>query len=210
LIGDGTISNNYVFKLSHTSEQLEYLEWKLKQLNDLDIKNNGIKCYTSKCGYNTGKEVIYSQLSINPTIKALRRCIYIPNKTITYKLLKWLDAKGLAIWYMDDGSINVNESIHRNGSTQITFHISTCVSLDNIEIIINYFKDIWGINCRKFEERPNLYSISTCSNEDGERFANIIAPYVKQVPHMMYKIRKHGTKNEFLENQEKGLKCETF
>jgi hypothetical protein len=26
LIGDGTISNNYVFKLSHTSEQLEYLE----------------------------------------------------------------------------------------------------------------------------------------------------------------------------------------
>ena len=26
LIGDGTISSNYVFKLCHTSEQIEYLK----------------------------------------------------------------------------------------------------------------------------------------------------------------------------------------
>lgn len=34
---------------------------------------DGIKEYTSKCGYNTGKEVLYSQFSINPTIK--QNCI---------------------------------------------------------------------------------------------------------------------------------------
>ena len=35
LIGDGTISSNYVFKLSHSTNQREYLEWKVKLLNKL-------------------------------------------------------------------------------------------------------------------------------------------------------------------------------
>lgn len=56
--------------------------------------------YTSKCGYNTGKEVLYSQFSINPTIKALRRTVYVPKKTLTRRLLNWLTPQGIAIWYM--------------------------------------------------------------------------------------------------------------
>ena len=43
LVGDGTISSNYVFKLSHSVDQREYLEWKVGLLNKLGIKNNGIK-----------------------------------------------------------------------------------------------------------------------------------------------------------------------
>ena len=43
LIGDGTISSNFVFKLSHSVEQREYLEWKVKLLDKFQIKNNGIK-----------------------------------------------------------------------------------------------------------------------------------------------------------------------
>lgn len=42
LIGDGTISSNYVFKLSHSIYQREFLEWKIDLLNKLGIKNNGI------------------------------------------------------------------------------------------------------------------------------------------------------------------------
>lgn len=87
LLGDGTISSNYVFKLSHSEHQREYLEWKIGLLNKHGIKNNGIKEYISKCGYNTGKAVLYSQLSIIPTIKALRRVVYIPKKTFTRRLL---------------------------------------------------------------------------------------------------------------------------
>ena len=34
LLGDGTISNNYVFKLSHGYKQKEYLEWKRKILKE--------------------------------------------------------------------------------------------------------------------------------------------------------------------------------
>ena len=104
----GTISSNYVFKLSHSTLQREYLEWKVGLLNKYGIKNNGAKEYISKCGYNIGKSVLYSQMSLIPTIKALRRSVYTPKKTITRKLLEWLNPLGLAIWYMDDGCINVN------------------------------------------------------------------------------------------------------
>lgn len=201
LIGDGTISNNYVFKLSHSKDQLEYLQWKINLLNSLKIKNNGIREYKSSCGFNIGKQVIYSQLSIIPTIKALRRSVYIPKKTITRNLLNWLDECGLAIWYMDDGCINVNTSKQRS-SIQHTIKIATCVDQKTVNIIINYFKEKWGINFRPFPEGSGTFSIASCSEEDCKNFIEIIKPYVKQVPSLLYKIRSNYTKEEFLNNPE--------
>lgn len=135
LLGDGTISSNFVFKLSHSEAQREYLEWKVKLLNEYNFKNNGIKEYISSCGYNTGKNVLYSQMSINPTIKALRRTVYIPKKTITRRLLNWLNPLGLAIWYMDDGCINVNTSKQRS-SIQHTIKIATCVNEETVKLLL--------------------------------------------------------------------------
>ena len=201
LIGDGTISNNYVFKLSHSKDQLEYLQWKINLLNSLKIKNNGIKEYKSSCGFNIGKQVIYSQLSIIPTIKALRRSVYIPKKTITRNLLNWLDERGVAIWYMDDGCININTSKQRS-SIQHTIKIATCVDQKTVNIIINYFKEKWGIDFRTFSEGSGTFSIASCSEEDCKKFIEIVKPYVKQVPSLLYKIRSNYTKEEFLKNPE--------
>ena len=103
LIGDGTISNNNVFKLSHCGEQKDYLEWKIKQLNDCGLRNNGLKEYISSKGYNEGKKVYYTQLNTMPFIKVLRRVFYKPYKKLgNRKLLNRLSAKEIAIWYMDD------------------------------------------------------------------------------------------------------------
>ena len=115
LLGDGTISNNNVFKLSHCIQQKDYLEWKIKQLNEHGIRNNGLKSYISVKGYNVGKEVVYSQLNIIPFIKTLRRVLYKPFKNIANrKLLNRLDARGIAIWYMDDGALSFRKT---NGKT---------------------------------------------------------------------------------------------
>lgn len=203
LIGDGTISNNYVFKLSHSILQKEYLEWKIQLLNKYKIKNNGLKNYTSTCGFNKGKGVIYSQLSINPTIKALRRSVYIPKKTITRKLLNWLTPQEIAIWYMDDGCINVNTSKQRS-SIQHTIKIATCVDLDVAEEIIKYFKEVWNIKFRTFKEGSGTFSLASSNEEDCENFIKIIKPYILQVPSLLYKIRKDFTKEQFiaLQNNE--------
>lgn len=209
LIGDGTISSNYVFKLSHSIDQKEYLEWKVNLLNRFGIKNNGIKEYISSCGYNYGKRVLYSQMSLHSTIKALRRSIYIPKKTITRRLLNWLDELGLAIWYMDDGFININESEQRHGSVQRNIRISTCVDEQTCNMMIDYFKERWGVEFRPFLEKSKLYSLATRTNNDTDKFIEIIKPYVEQIPSLLYKIRKSFTKEEFIAQQQTGSKCET-
>lgn len=197
LIGDGTISNNYVFKLSHSILQKEYLEWKIKLLDECKIKNNGLKGYTSSCGYNKGKGVIYSQLSINPTIKALRRSVYIPKKTITRNLLNWLTPREIAIWYMDDGCINVNTSVQRS-SIQHAIKIATCVDLETIDIIIKYFNEVWNIKFRPFKEGSGTFSLASSTEEDCKNFIKIVKPYILQVPSLLYKIRKDFTKEQFI------------
>lgn len=209
LIGDGTISNNYVFKLSHSIEQKEYLEWKVNLLDRFGIKNNGIKEYISSCGYNYGKRVLYSQMSLHSTIKALRRSVYIPKKTFTRKLLNWLDELGLAIWFMDDGFININESEQRHGSIQRNIRISTCVDEQTCNMMINYFKERWNVEFRPFLEKSRLYSLATRTNNDTDKFIEIVKPYVEQVPSLLYKIRKSLTKEEFIAQQQAGSKRET-
>lgn len=210
LLGDGTISSNFVFKLSHSEHQREYLEWKVGLLDKYGIKNNGIKEYISKCGYNTGKNVLYSQMSIIPMIKVLRRVVYKPKKTITKKLLNWLNPLGLAIWYMDDGFININNSEQRNGSIQRNIRISTCVDETTCKEIIEYFKETWKIEFRPFLEKSKLFSIATRTNADTDKFISIVKPYIEQVPSLLYKIRDNFTKEEFIAQQNAVSKRETL
>lgn len=186
LLGDGTISNNNVFKLSHCEQQEEYLQWKVDQLKEAALRNNGIKWYTSTKGYNLGKQVCYTQLNIIPFIKVLRRVFYTPKKNIgNRKLLNRLDARGIAIWYMDDGHIN-----HRvtNGKCHgFYIKIATCVNETQIQVVIDYFKEVWGISFYKFKEGGG-YSLC-CGTKEGIKFIELVKPYVDQVPCMHHKIQ---------------------
>lgn len=207
LLGDGTITNHPDFRIVHSEKQKAYIEWKIKLMDEFGIKNGGLKIYKSTSGYNKGQNILAVRLSTNATIKALRRTIYIPKKTITRRLLDWLNPLGLAIWYMDDGCINVNTSKQRS-SIQHTIKIATCVNEPTVEIIIKYFKEVWGIKFRKFREKE-LYSIASSTEEDCSKFIKIIKPYI--IPEFLYKIRKNFTKEEFIEYQKtQPSKCETF
>lgn len=186
LLGDGTISNNNVFKLAHCVEQSDYLLWKIKQLNVNGLRNNGFKTYISSGGYNVGKTVVYSQLSMHPFIKVLRRVFYKPTKQIgNRKMLNRLTAQGVAIWYMDDGHIN-----HRKTNNKIHgfyIKISTCVSSEQVQVLIDYFKEVWSISFYKIKEGPG-YSLC-CGTKEGIKFIEIVKPYVLQVPSMHHKIQ---------------------
>ena len=189
LLGDGTISNNNVFKLSHCEAQRDFLEWKIQQLNEMAIRNNGIKSYTSTCGYNTGKTVLYTQLNIIPFIKVLRKVVYQNGKkTFTRKLLNRLDARGIAIWYMDDGHINIRKVKGRPCGFHIK--ISTCEPKEEVQTIIDYFKEVWNINFYMFHEGKQLDSYSLCcGTREGLKFITLVKPYVEQVPSMLHKIQ---------------------
>lgn len=189
LLGDGTIQSNNVFKIAHAESQKDYLEWKIKQLKDAGIRNNGVKSYIKKCGYGIGVPVYYTQLNIIPFIKVLRRVFYKPVKIIgNRKLLNRLDAKGVAIWYMDDGHINIRKD--KDGRPMgFYIKIATCLPKAELQIIIDYFKEVWGISFYAFHEgkKEDSYSLC-CGTKEGLKFIDIIKPYVSQVPSMVHKI----------------------
>ena len=189
LLGDGTISNNNVFKLSHCEKQRDYLEWKIEQLKNAGLRNNGLKEYISVKGYNIGKKVYYTQLNVIPFIKVLRRVFYKPYKKLgNRKLLNRLDAKGIAIWYMDDGHINYRKT---NGKVHgFYIKIATCIPKEELQIIIDYFKEVWDIEFYMFHEgkKENSYSLC-CGTKEGLKFIYLVKPYVLQVPSMIHKIQ---------------------
>jgi len=187
LLGDGTISNNYVFKLSHCEQQRDYLEWKIKLLGNNGIRTNGVKEYISTCGYNSSKKVLYTQLSIIPFIKVLRRVFYRPKKILgNRKLLNRLSAQEIAIWYMDDGCINIRKS--KNKIHGFYIRIATCLPEKELQVIIDYFKEVWNISFYKISEGKGTYSLC-CGTKEGIKFINIVKPYVQQVPSMIHKIQ---------------------
>lgn len=187
LLGGGTISNNYVFKLSHCEQQRDYLEWKIKLLGNNGIRANGIKEYISTCGYNSGKKVLYTQLSIIPFIKVLRRVFYRPKKILgNRKLLNRLSAQEIAIWYMDVGCINIRKS--KNKIHGFYIRIATCLPEKELQVIIDYFKEVWNISFYKISEGKGTYSLC-CGTKEGIKFINIVKPYVQQVPSMIHKIQ---------------------
>ena len=189
LLGDGTISNNNVFKIAHSESQKEYLEWKVKQLKDAGIRNNGIKSYIKIKGYKTGVPVYYTQLNIIPFIKVLRKVFYKDKKILgNRKLLNRLDAKGIAIWYMDDGHINIRKT--KDGRPMgFYIKISTCEPKQEVQTIIDFFKEQWDINFYMFHEgkKEDSYSLC-CGTKEGLKFIDIVKPYVSQVPSMIHKI----------------------
>lgn len=190
LLGDGTICSNNVFKLAHAEQQKDYLEWKIKQLNDAGIRNNGLKTYVKTCGYNIGVNVYYTQLNIIPFIKVLRRIFYKPKKVLgNRKLLNRLDARGIAIWYMDDGHINIRKD--KDGRPMgFYIKISTCLPKDELQVIIDYFKEVWDVSFYMFHECKKEDSFSLCcGTKEGLKFINIIKKYVLQVPSMVHKIQ---------------------
>ena len=189
LLGDGTISNNNVFKIAHSESQKDYLEWKIKQLKEAGIRNNGIKSYIKTKGYKTGVPVYYTQLNIIPFIKVLRKVFYKEKKILgNRKLLNRLDAKGIAIWYMDDGHINIRKT--KDGRPMgFYIKISTCEPKQEVQTIIDFFKEQWDINFYMFHEgkKEDSYSLC-CGTKEGLKFIDIVKPYVSQVPSMIHKI----------------------
>lgn len=212
LIGDGSISNRSDYKIDHSSEQLEYLQWKLQLLESNEIKTTGLKKYKSSSGYNKGEDVYRVRLRTIPTIKALLRSVYLPKKTITRRLLNWLTPLEIAIWFMDDGSVNVNTSKQRS-SIKHTVLIATCTDENTANIITSYFLEKWGIQFRVFPEQGQktlTYSIATTSEEECRKFNNLVYPYVKQVPSLLYKLRNNYTKIQFKQLQQENSEVQDF
>lgn len=112
----------------------------------------------------------------HPLFLELYNTLY-PNgvKTVTKDWLSKITPRGLAFWFMNDGTnagtIAINSFTKSEG-----------------ELIVNWFLEKWGIKCtlQKSTNNGHLQHLLYIRRESRPIFYNLIEPYV--IPSMLYKI----------------------
>lgn len=155
ILGDATIPKltnrrkSYSIRWEHSIAQKEYAIWKAENSLDnfsiyerkrLDKRTN--KIYESITCYST----------VNDYVK-YRELFYNETKTVTKEVLNLLEPMGIAVWFMDDGSL------YYNGNN---CHLILSVdSFDetSVDLIIEYFKIKFDINFKKSRKQIRLTSV---------------------------------------------------
>ena len=165
-LGDGNLKKiskeNYSYRLRicHSEKQYNYFKFK-KDLLHCNYE------YTTEGGYEAHSIIIYNTTSSNFLLFGIKDKIDMINK---------LDERGLAILFMDDGSV-----CQKNPYS--TIHIS-CNSFNNEETkaLISKFRE-FGI---EVENKPHVnmqnksYNEIKMDSENGHKFLHLIAPYMNE------------------------------
>lgn len=185
-LGDGCINTSGQLMFNHSWKQYEYAMWKYNLLKRNGIKVGKIQRAVTSNGY-LKKTVQYRyRTTVTMFNKVLRRVMYNgSSKKYVKKLLNRLTPQGLAIWFMDDGTILRRK--YKGVYKGFYLRISTYCSSEQADEVISYFNEKWDIHPTKVCEhsKGNLYTINFGAKE-GRKLIEIIKPYM--CPSMMYKV----------------------
>lgn len=179
-IGDGHIRKDRpALCISHGERQYEYINWKrnlLENITGKSIKIRTVIHHNNKIGFKL--EVSHKYFRI------LRLRCYDNdcNPIYTRKFLDKLSPIGIAIWYMDDGSLYAKK---RNGKIHAyELVISTYCSEESAKNIVDFFYEKYNI---KFTIKRNKGFFSVrCGTTEAKKFIEIVSPYV--IDCLRYKI----------------------
>lgn len=181
LLGDaylrpsGKSKKSFALSFAHGEKQLDYLKWKLGVFSAFVSTK---ELYRRESSFR-GNAPCYSFSTIShPYLAALHKLCY-PNgkKGISQQWLDLLSPQALAVWYLDDGSLN-----RRYGTVVLC---TNCFSRAEQDLIIRYLHERWGIEA-KLEPRRNNQFVIRINASQSKAFRSIIAPYVPEC--MSYKL----------------------
>lgn len=186
LLGDGSLKihpgyKNARYSFRHCVKQKEYFEWKMGELKRFSSE----KCFWDQPGEKEalgGDMLRYQSLALKELTDYHLLTHKGNKKVLSRKWLNRLGPLGLAIWWLDDGSIVGNG---RKGVL-----CTDGFSLKEIETIVKYLRVVWGVNARYFpvsQDRPGQYRLALFS-EELQKFFRIILPELPRVRSMLYKV----------------------
>lgn len=104
-------------------------------------------------------------------------------------MLNKLTPLGIYIWYMDDGGMSRKRLI--NGRFNIKeIMLNTGLQKEDNQIIIDYFKEVWGINFSQVKNN-SVYRLR-CGKNEAEKFLDIFKEFHDSVKCMEYKINPNS------------------
>lgn len=167
LLGDSWIykdkRGNFCFAFCQANK--DYAKWKADLLG---YSYN--EYHVNRLDKRTGKT--YSNLTIHVKIpvsdkRFLYETFYKPSKRVTRDILNCLDRQGIALWYLDDGSIYYN-----GNNCHLQLSVDGFPEEDQL-LIIEYFKEVFNINFKKTKRTIRLVSKAEC-----EKFMEIVEHYI--------------------------------
>ena len=192
-LGDGHIrttkKNRYRLTIIHCENQKNYCKWKASMFNISELEEIEKNGYSQKKAYRFNTK-IFDFKNVFPT----------NTKIIPSFILDEIDERGIAVWYMDDGSINVRKLKNNKTSYHIRIH-SNNFDYDthlNLKEMFMYKYDI-EVNIRK---QKNKYYYLDFNKENSEKLIKLIYPYIHIS--MIYKIpslyadTKYNWNNNFM------------
>lgn len=199
VLGDSTIAlpkqgKNAYMRIQHGLKAFEYLEHKAKMLRELTDVTVG-----TVSGKYPG---VYVRTKTHPLYTRLRKLAY-PNgkKKVVKTWLNWLNAEGLAIWYMDDGCLIKSYSRNKSGRRRIyrrEVFLNTCsFSLEENELLVEFIRERFGVNFRI--RSYGGYNRLQIGAIEANKFLEIVAPYI--VPSMEYKLNMEYERPQIAERR---------
>jgi hypothetical protein len=199
-IGDGCINKRFVsgypcyrFLMKHSEKQKDYFLYKAYQLDRI-IGKPRKKVFTIYKNSGRSKINAYQfEKNSNKHLKPIYNLLYRNGKkTYSKQLLNMLTPEGLAIWWMDDGSLTNYKYRNKEGIlkyTKATGTLNTYISYEENEVIQKYFLDTWDVKFRIHKDTSDsgkvFYRLSASTKELRKLF-KIITPYIHKS--MKYKV----------------------
>jgi LAGLIDADG DNA endonuclease family len=166
-------------RIKHAERQRAYLGYKRDILQNL-FKEWEIPIQSFN---NSGYSGVKVETRDHPRLRVIHKWFYSGGKKrFSRQILNYLTPLGIAIWYMDDGSLSMKKREGKVHGREI--HLNTYCSLEETRIIQAYFKEVWDVSWTVVLNK-GLFRLRMGSNEAKKLF-KIIEPYI--VPMMRYKI----------------------
>jgi recombination protein RecA len=181
LMGDGALSftkrthpsaSAIRFRMGHGMRQADYLEWKTSLFGNIPM---------SRTVNEEG--AVFADLKPLVELAELRTEVYQEDrkKNFSWDYLKQLTPLSLAIWYMDDGHLDIRNDDGTSARIQICVQAMTP---DTQQRLVSYLRDTWDFDVRLTSVRGK--AIIVFSKLAAEEFQSLIAPFVPSV--MEYKL----------------------
>lgn len=187
LLGDmclSTTSNLYRVHINHGGEQEAYFDHKCKIFNNILGKVDKSPRYDKRTQKYYNRYAV--RLLAHPKFKELYDLMYVNGvKTVTKEWLDHITPRGLAFWFMDDGT---NSGVLATNS----FSLNECI------LIKDWFKEKWDIDCtiQTQKSKKNFQYTIYIRTKSRERFYDLVIPYF--IPSMLYKLNNWNPKSREL------------
>ncbi len=181
LLGDGHMESRYQGKtfslmIEHSARQEDYVVWLYNEFKEWVRTSPKLK---SQLIQGRLYRKCYFRTLAHGSLRFYHQQFYRNHRKVVPQLVnKLLTPLGLAIWFMDDGSIKSKQHKARIINTQ-------GYTKKEVERLIDILWGKFGIKAklRKQKEGYQIYLLS----ETIDRFAEIINPYI--LPSMRYKLK---------------------